>query len=108
MERSSARLSRIRKYREEMLAEMGYLTVKEVATALRCRKERVVQLIATGLLAAVQDGKYRKIRVVDLERYMATRPVPSLPEPDPKLSHKRPKQQGTPPRMRKRIADLFL
>jgi excisionase family DNA binding protein len=84
----SARLARIKRYREELIAEIGYLTIQEAARALRRRREYVVKLLDSGVLPHTTDGKRRKIRVVDLEALMARNSGPSLPEPDVRMRHR--------------------
>jgi excisionase family DNA binding protein len=84
----SARLARIKRYREELIAEIGYLTIEETARALRRGRRYVAALLDSGLLPHSRDGKRRKIRVVDLEAFMAKNSVPSATEPDVRMRHR--------------------
>lgn len=88
MARSSARIRRIRRYREQLIAEVGALSISETALALRKGREHVRQLLDSGVLPYIKEGKRRRIRVIDLERYLASTVRSGLPEPDIRMRHK--------------------
>jgi excisionase family DNA binding protein len=93
MSRSRARTLRIRQYRDELIAEIGLLSIGEAARALRRRKAFVVKLIETGQLRCVQWGtRQRRIRVADLEQFLAQITDYSLPAVDPRLKHRAPRR----------------
>ncbi|HEX6130089.1 MAG TPA: helix-turn-helix domain-containing protein [Actinomycetota bacterium] len=53
----------------------AFLTVAEVAAAMRVSTMTVYRLIKTGELAAVRVGHNYRIREADLERYLLGRSV---------------------------------
>lgn len=53
----------------------GLRTRSEAATYLACSERRLDELIRSGQLAAVRDGKNVKITVAELERYIAALPA---------------------------------
>jgi len=63
----SARLARIKRYREELIVEIGYLTIEETL-ALRRGRRYVAALLDPGLAAALPGRQAaQRSRVVDLE-----------------------------------------
>jgi excisionase family DNA binding protein len=50
-----------------------FLTVGEVASALRISNMTVYRLISSGQLAAVRVGKSYRLREEDVDRYLAER-----------------------------------
>ena len=59
------------------LAAGAFLTVAEVAAAMRVSTMTVYRLIKTGELAAIRVGHNYRIREDDLERYLTARSVPA-------------------------------
>ncbi|HSL11834.1 MAG TPA: helix-turn-helix domain-containing protein [Actinomycetota bacterium] len=59
------------------LAAGAFLTVAEVAAAMRVSTMTVYRLIKTGELAAVRVGHNYRIREDDLERYLTASSVPT-------------------------------
>ena len=57
------------------LSAGAFLTVAEVAAAMRVSTMTVYRLIKTGELAAVRVGHNYRIREDDLERYLTARSV---------------------------------
>jgi excisionase family DNA binding protein len=53
----------------------AFLTVAEVAAAMRVSTMTVYRLIRVGELAAVRVGHNYRIREADLERYLSSRSV---------------------------------
>lgn len=47
-----------------------YLTVEEAADLLRCRPQRIYNLVSAGRLRRVKDGSRLLIRAADLERHL--------------------------------------
>jgi len=58
------------------LSAGAFLTVAEVAAAMRVSTMTVYRLIKTGELAAIRVGHNYRIREDDLERYLTARSVP--------------------------------
>lgn len=56
-------------------------TVAQSAQYLSTSKRRIFDLLRTGELTAVRDGKYVKIRTEELDRYIA-----ELPAYEPRVS----------------------
>jgi excisionase family DNA binding protein len=56
-------------------ASGAFLTVAEVAAAMRVSTMTVYRLIKSGELAAVRVGHHYRIRESDLERYLTARSV---------------------------------
>ncbi len=54
-------------------ARANYLTVSEVASALRVSNMTVYRLINNGQLGAVRVGKSYRLREEDLDKYLADR-----------------------------------
>lgn len=50
-----------------------FLTVAEVASALRISNMTVYRLISSGQLPAVRVGRSYRLRVEDVDRYLAAR-----------------------------------
>ncbi len=92
MARSRARTLRIKQYRDELVAEIGLLSLEEAARALRRRKAFVVELIESGRLRCVEWGHQRRVRVADLEQFLAQMSEPSPPVADPRLKHRAPRR----------------
>jgi excisionase family DNA binding protein len=61
--------------RRSPFADDGFLTVEEVADAMRVSKMTIYRLIKSGQLAAIQVGKNYRIRESDVDRYLAERSV---------------------------------
>ena len=59
------------------LAAGAFLTVAEVAAAMRVSTMTVYRLIKSGELAAVRVGHNYRIREDDLERYLTPSSVPA-------------------------------
>ena len=51
----------------------------------------MVELIETGRLGCVQWGHQRRIRVSELEQFLAQMSEHSLPAADPRLKHRTPR-----------------
>lgn len=54
------------------LTEIFLLTIDQVADRLQFGRSLVYQLIRTGQLRSVKVGAARRVRVTDLETYVAT------------------------------------
>ena len=67
----SARLARIKEYRQQLIAEIGTISIDDAARALHKERKFVTNAMDTGKLPFIQLGKQRRIRVVDLEAFLA-------------------------------------
>jgi excisionase family DNA binding protein len=65
----------VRQQRRSPFADDGFLTVEEVADAMRVSKMTIYRLIKSGQLAAIQVGKNYRIRESDVDRYLSERSV---------------------------------
>lgn len=68
----SARLARIKEYRQQLIAEIGTISINDAARALHKQRKFVTHALDAGKLPFIQLGKQRRIRVVDLEEFMAS------------------------------------